>query len=118
MKKVISIMLVLAMACALFIVPAHAHEAEETEIMPRAMLCDDPGGCNKAMAHRTKDNGKVYTQVPSCADFGYSHNHYQMRYLKYYVCVTAGCRYYNLPVPDTNYLGGQFYCALTDLPVN
>ena len=118
MKKVISIMLVLVMACALFIVPAHAHEAEETEIMPRAMLCDDPGGCNQVMAPGIKDNGKTYTRVSSCVDARYTHDHFQYAYLRYYVCVNRSCRYYNIQVHDATYTGGLVYCSVTGAPVN
>ena len=116
MKKIVAILLVVTLMSALFIVPAHAHEADE--VTPRSMLCDDPGGCNQPMAHRTKDNGKTYTSVSSCVDARYAHSHFQYRYLKYYVCVNAICRYYNIPVNDTNYLSGQVYCSVTGAPVN
>lgn len=116
MKKIVAILLVVTLMSALFIVPAHAHEADE--VTPRSMLCDDPGGCNQPMAHRTKNNGKTYTSVSSCVDARYTHNHYRIIYLKYYVCVTSGCPYYGDPVNDSTYIGGQYYCSVTGLPVN
>ena len=103
MKKIIAILLAITLMSAMFVVPAHAHEAEETEIMPRAMLCDDPGGCNKAMAYRENEVSRSTSLVPTCEKVYGGHYHTSIVYRRYYICVNSACRYYNVPVDAYSY---------------
>ena len=101
MKKVVAILLAITLMSALFIVPAHAHEADE--VTPRAMLCDDPGGCNQAMVYRSKSVGSTTSIEPSCPNHIGSHTHLHITYLRYYTCVNSNCAYYNDPVDASYY---------------
>lgn len=92
----------------MFVLPAHAHEAEIVE--PRSTLCDDPGGCMGAMAVRTKFDHNSYFDVSYCPNHASTHKHYNKVYLRYYVCVNSWCDYYNLPVPDTYTTSSTEYC--------
>lgn len=90
MKKVISIMLVLAMACALFIIPAHAHEVEET-VVPYALACPK---CGANLIKKTNDvkSETVWNEtVDGCTKNPTTHLHGYYYRDTYYDCY--GCDY-------------------------
>lgn len=101
MKKIIAIFLVVTLMSALFIVPAHAHEADA--VTPRSKLCDDPGGCKQPLAHRTT-NGTKTILVSRCSNESVSHTHTQKGYYDYYVCVNSNCEFVNVPVDRVFYV--------------
>ena len=102
MKKIVAILLVVALMSAMFVVPAYAHEAEEASA--RAVLCDDPGGCGEWLEYRTVSNGsKVYYNVDGCTNNALTHRHYDWPVKRYYVCTNTACRYYGIAV-DAVYL--------------
>ena len=108
MKKIVAVLLVITLMSALFIVPAHAHEADE--VTPRSMLCDDPNGCNQPLAHRTT-SGNKYKSVSGCTNNALTHNHYQKGVYDYYVCVNSSCSYYNKHVDEVFYPSSStWYC--------
>ena len=88
MKKVISIMLVLAMACALFIVPAHAHEVEETAT-PYALAC--PEGCGGTTSTYTVNSSTVWDgNVDGCTNNPMTHIHGHYYVFTHRVCNRCG----------------------------
>ena len=101
MKKIIAILLVVALMSAMFVVPAHAHEADE--VNPRAMLCDDLGGCRQAMMYHETEVSRSTELVPTCNNCYGGHYHTSIVYRRYYTCVTSYCRYYDLPVDAYTY---------------
>ena len=94
MKKIVAILLVVALMSAMFVVPAHAHEVEETEIMPRARFCQECSGpCRSA----TSQSNVVWNEtVHGCTNKpGVTHKHGYYYIYSYYVCTSTGCPAYN-----------------------
>ena len=93
MKKIVAILLVVALMSAMFVVPAHAHEAEETEIVPRSIWCDYCGG---PTVQRTSSKViRDWYDVDGCTNDPLTHKHKITEYYTWYICTTYGCKAYN-----------------------
>ena len=90
MKKIIAILLVITLMSALFVVPAHAHEVEETAT-PYALACPRCGS-NLITKTTDVDENTVWDQtVQGCTNNPMTHLHgYYYRYT-YYDC--SACDY-------------------------
>ena len=87
MRKIVAILLVLAIACALFIVPAHAHDGD-VELCGVALPCLR---CREPMSTGTRE---AYQKAVSVSYCNYeSHSHYHTRYYNagtYHYCSACG----------------------------
>lgn len=86
MKKIVAILLVIALMSAMFVVPAHAHEAEEASA--RASTCPR---CGEWMEYRTNEYSRNYYDYPGCTNNAMTHKHYDVTYVRYYICTKSGC---------------------------
>ena len=84
MKKIVAILLVVALMSAMFVVPAHAHEGEEAT--PYAYVC---ARCDSTMIRYT-DTEKDYYDYLGCTNNAMTHKHYDSRTYVYYYCSNCG----------------------------
>ena len=85
MKKIVAILLVVALMSAMFVVPAHAHEGND--IMPRAPLCII---CKQPMNRVTQEIDRNYYDYPGCTNNAMTHKHYDRHMESFYTC-PSGC---------------------------
>ena len=104
MKKIVAILLVVALMSAMFVVPAHAHEADA--VTPRSKLCDDLGGCKQPLAHRTTNATRTIL-VARCSNESVSHTHTQRGVLDFYICVNAKCKFLNVHIDEMFYVSEE-----------
>ena len=90
MKKIVAILLVVALMSAMFVVPAHAHETEG--VSPR-VAPDACPRCQSDLTQVTRTYPKGVT-VSNCPVYDYSHNHteyYKNSILR--ICTNSSCTY-------------------------
>ena len=79
MKKVISLILVLAMTCVLFIVPAYAHETEEA-VTPYGLACPRTNCSGTVSNYEVRTTTVWDGNVSGCTNnpFTHQHGHYYL----------------------------------------
>lgn len=92
MKKIVAILLVVALMSAMFVLPAHAHEVEETEITPRAVWCQV---CSQPVVKKTSTYTTSWYSVRNCEAWPSSHMHRDHVYVTWYICTNSVCTKYN-----------------------
>ena len=92
MKKIVAILLAITLMSALFIVPAHAHEVEETEIMPRAGWCNV---CSQPALYQSSYRDGSWFSVNNCEAWPSSHMHRYTYLDSWYICTNSDCGAYN-----------------------
>ena len=106
MKKIVAILLVVALMSAMFVVPAHAHEGEEAT--PYSYACTNRA-CARNLIPKTRTE-KSYFSYPGCTNNSMTHNHYYVVRYRYYVCNNANCSLYNVPVKESEISRTGPYC--------
>lgn len=83
MKKIVAILLVVALMSAMFVVPAHAHEVEEGA-STYAYACY---GCGARLTNPyTRQLSYTWVDVPNCTNSVSAHKHKKILMESYYVC--------------------------------